>query len=142
MSSIRTDLSALDTNIYLLATRRVAGFESTSKLLSRINELRVVLPTQVLSEINNEALPFEQRTIFAHFKRAKDFIQGIGETKRDLIAHYKARGAKKGDAVICAQLHAAGVKWFVSENRHFLTEISDLPFTVLTAAEALSLLEE
>lgn len=59
----------------------------------------------------------------------------------DQVEEYRTRGAKKGDADICAQLSLAGIHWLISENRHFLAEITGLPFTVLTSAEALAILQ-
>ena len=50
------------------------------------------------------------------------------------------QGAKKGDAVIAAHLEAAKIHYFVSENRHFLTELLASPFQVLTSEEAIQLL--
>jgi hypothetical protein len=58
----------------------------------------------------------------------------------ELVAQWKQRGAKKGDAVIAAHLEASNICYFVSENRHFLMELSKLPFTVLTRKEAVDLL--
>src|SRR5436190_916437 len=59
-----------------------------------------------------------------------------------LRVQIELQGAKKGDALICAELDAAGVRWLVSENRHFLHEIPDLPFAVVSAERALALLAE
>ncbi len=56
------------------------------------------------------------------------------------VKQFEQRGAKKGDAVISAELEVAGVKWLISENRHFLAEINDLPFKVISAEEALELI--
>ena len=34
------------------------------------------------------------------------------------------------------------MRYFISENRHFLTELRDLPFEVLTSEEAVRLLDQ
>ena len=49
-------------------------------------------------------------------------------------------GAKKGDAAIAAHLEAANIRYFISENRHFLAELPALPFKVLSSEEAVQLL--
>jgi hypothetical protein len=54
-----------------------------------------------------------------------------------LVAEFRARGCKKGDAFVAACLVASGVDYFISENRHFLFEIKDLPFVVLSPAQVL-----
>ena len=56
------------------------------------------------------------------------------------MRRWEQRGAKKGDAVIAAHLEIAGVRYFISENRHFIAEITNLPFKVLTSEETLRLL--
>jgi hypothetical protein len=43
-------------------------------------------------------------------------------------------GCKLGDAAVSAYLEEEGVKTLISENRHFLAEITGLPFRVLSAA--------
>jgi len=55
----------------------------------------------------------------------------------DAVQRWHEHGAKKGDAAITAQLEAAGIRYFISENRHFLTQIADLPFEVMDAATVL-----
>jgi hypothetical protein len=42
--------------------------------------------------------------------------------------------------VIAAHLEATGIHYFVSENRHFLAELSGLPFLVLSSEEVVRLL--
>jgi len=58
----------------------------------------------------------------------------------ELVRTWEQRGAKKGDAVIADHLEIAGVYYFISENRHFIAEITNLPFKVLTSEETLRLL--
>jgi hypothetical protein len=58
------------------------------------------------------------------------------------VTHWEQLGAKKGDAVIVAQLEVSGVRFLVLENRHFLSEVEGLPFEVLTSEQALRLLIE
>ena len=53
---------------------------------------------------------------------------------------WKSQGAKKGDAIITAQLELAGVSLLISDNRHFLHQIPNLPFRVLSSREAVELL--
>jgi len=55
-----------------------------------------------------------------------------------IVAEFRARGCKKGDAFVAACLVEVGVDYFISENRHFLSEIKDLPFAVLSSAQVLA----
>ena len=69
---------------------------------------------------------------------ARESLTDYSTPRPTLIERYRNLGAKKGDIVIAAHLHAAGIRWLVSENRHFLYEIPNLPFKVITAVEAVS----
>jgi len=44
--------------------------------------------------------------------------------------------------VIAAHLEAAGVPSLISENRHFLAEISELPFQVFTSQQVVEMLTD
>jgi hypothetical protein len=143
MNSIPTEPIALDTNIYALGIRGTPGFGKCSEFLyTFIPKVRLFLPLEVVTEIHRNFLPEEQETVYDILGSAIEVVRDYSSTDQTLVTHYEVRGAKKGDAVIAAQLHTAGIRWLISENRHFLNEISDLPFTVLTAAEALAVLEE
>jgi len=55
----------------------------------------------------------------------------------ELGAKYESAGLKPGDASIPAYTEWVGADVLVTENRHFLTRSSDLPFKVLTTEECL-----
>ena len=55
-------------------------------------------------------------------------------------AKYEAMHLKAGDAFIAAYTEWVGAELLVTENRHFLSRRSDLPFKVITAAECLKVL--
>ncbi len=81
------------------------------------------------------------RELYRILRRAREFSVSYEDAIPEMRERYLRLGAKKGDAAICAQLEAAGVRWLVSENRHFLSEMPELPFAVLTAEETLRALE-
>ena len=58
----------------------------------------------------------------------------------ELGVRYETRGLKAADAFIAAYTEWAGAEFLVTENRHFLTRRSDLPFKVLTAEQTLKIL--
>lgn len=58
----------------------------------------------------------------------------------ELGTKYEARGLKPADAFIAAYTEWVGADALVTENRHFLTRQTDLPFRVLTAEQCLKLL--
>ena len=59
----------------------------------------------------------------------------------ELGAKYEAAGFKPADAFIAAYTEYVGADILVSENRHFLTHHSSLPFRILTAEKCLNLIK-
>ena len=58
----------------------------------------------------------------------------------ELGAKYESLGLKPADASIAAFTEWSGSEILISENRHFLSQSSNLPFRVLTAEKALKLI--
>lgn len=142
MSSIRTDLVALDTNIYIYGVRRTPGRTACAQILFEyLPDLRVYVPKEVISELHRNLLPEEQTAVYDAFDEALEVALDYEPPPQSLLAHYRSLGAKKGDAIIAAHLHGAGIRWLISENRHFLFEILNLPFTILRADDVIAMLE-
>lgn len=59
----------------------------------------------------------------------------------ELGAKYEGLGLKPGDAFIAAYAEYVRAEFLVTENRHFLSRRSDLPFQVVTASECLKCLK-
>lgn len=136
-TNLRESLLALDTNIFIYAFRPAANREACRAVFEQIPKLRIFLPLRVLRELTNTLSNEEISDIFKALHKAVEFRQEFAETPLERIQFWESRGAKKGDAVICASLESADVKVLVSENRHFLLQISDLPFQVLGAQDVL-----
>lgn len=138
MSSTQTDWVALDTNVYLFAVRRDPEHPHCRTLLfERLQDLRVSIPREVLRELRRNLLPSELPAALAPLRRAIDVLWDFRGPPVELVNHYRALGAKKGDAVIAAHLDAGNIQTLVSENRHFLSEIPNLPFRVLSSRDLL-----
>lgn len=133
-TDLRTEFVALDTNEYLLALGRDERFPACAELLfEQIHALRLHMPLQVLKELSRQLRRREIGRLFDALEVAAEFRPDYTAGDAQRVVYWEGRGAKKGDAVITTQLEAAGVRYFVSENRHFLAEITDLPFEVLSA---------
>jgi predicted nucleic acid-binding protein len=142
MSSILTDRVAFDTNVIIYALRRAPGLEPCSELFyGYISSYRLFIPLQVYIELQHNLTAAELSSLYSAVSDIETVEWSFQPAPPDLFEAYLAHGAKKGDADIAAELHAADVRWLISENRHFLSEINDLPFTVLTSAEALAILQ-
>jgi predicted nucleic-acid-binding protein len=141
MNSIRDKLLSLDTNEFIFALRREASHPACETLLfDKLNELQLYVPLQILIELQRNLRDQEMRSVLLALTKAKSVTWDYAPASIERVGQWEQRGAKKGDAVIAAHLEAAGVRYFVSENRHFLAELSDLPFEVLTSEDAVALL--
>lgn len=142
MSNIRESLVALDTNQYLFAVRRDAGYPFCETLIfDRVHLLRVFVPGEIHAEMTRNLSDFEVRAIHEVLRRARSVAFDYEPVEAEAILAWEERGAKKGDAVIAATLERADVRYFVSENRHFMREIADLPFMVVGSATAVRLID-
>jgi len=136
--TIFDDWISFDTNIYIFGIREDPNFPACAELLERIGELYVYLPRQIIRELQNNLHPNEVHELFGLFSRYPDRIRINWEkTTLALIEKFQHLGCKLGDAAVAAHLEEEGVETLISENRHFLAEIPNLPFRVLKATAAL-----
>ena len=133
MNSIRDELISLDTNESIFGLRKdVSRLACEILVFDKLSELRIHLPLQIL-ELQHNLTDEEMRRVLLAVMKAKAVTWDYAPAPLELVRRWEQRGAKKGDAVIAAHLEIAQVSYFVSENRHFIAEITDLPFKVLTA---------
>ena len=59
----------------------------------------------------------------------------------ELVGEYEYRGLKPADAFITAYTEYIGADALVTENRHFLSRQSSLPFKIVTAETCLKLIK-
>ena len=141
--SIRDEKVALDTNVWIFGLRHPPEAPACALLLDRLGELNVVLPRQILRELQANLAEEEMKTLFRLVKRyAKRVAIRAEMADMQVIRKYQDRGCRLGDAVVTAHLEELGVDALVTENRHFLEEIRGLPFRTLTAREALAELQK
>lgn len=142
MNSIRHEAVALDTNVFVFALRKEISRPACETLLfDKLNELQVYLPLQIFVELQHNLTSDEMRGVLRALLRAKTVTWDYAPAPTELIAWWEQQGAKKGDAVIAAHLEAAKIRYFVSENRHFLTELPASPFQVLRSETVIQLLK-
>ncbi|MEO6165307.1 MAG: hypothetical protein ABIP88_14340 [Candidatus Binatia bacterium] len=137
--SIQDEWIVLDTNIWIFGLRRVPGFAECAELLGFLNRLRVLLPRQILQELQANFSESEMSSLFRLLNRLPsppriDWQKPAQET----VAKYLNLGCKLGDAAVSAHLDELSVNVLVTENRDFLEELSGLPFRRLKAREVLA----
>lgn len=141
--SILDERIVLDTNIWIFGLRRVPDIPACSQLLERLHRLSVVLPRQILQELQANLSEDEVRTLLRLLSRLpQKIIINWEKAQQEIIAKYQRLGCKLGDAAVAAHLEELNIKLLVSENRDFLEEIKELPFRRLSATQALAEIEQ
>lgn len=140
--SILDERIVLDTNIWIFGLRRVPDFSACAQLLERLHRLSVVLPRQILQELQANLSEDEVKTLFRLLSRLpQKIIINWEKAQEKIIAKYQRLGCKLGDAAVAAHLEESHIKLLVSENRDFLEEVKELPFRRLSAAQAVAEIE-
>lgn len=141
--TIRTERIILDTSVWIFGLRQTPAYPACAQLLDRLGELSVVVPRQILRELQANLSEEELRAFFdmasGHPKR---ILLDWQRAPLELIRNYQGLGFKRGDAVVAAHVEHLGVPLLVSENRELLAGASGLPFRILTAGAALAELTE
>lgn len=119
--------------------RRSPDVPACAELLENLNRLQVVLPRQILQELQANLVDDELRSLFRLINRLPippkiDWQKANPET----VANYQRMGCKLGDAVVSAHAEELGIKILVTESRDFLEELTGLPFRRLSAGRAMA----
>lgn len=93
------------------------------RILNALSQLRVLLPNQIRAELVRNFNDRHLRMFFGILEKTNIAID-YGNIPFELIVDYKQKGLKKGDAVISAFCEYRQITILVSENRHFLREVS------------------
>jgi hypothetical protein len=97
------------------------------------------IPRLIVEEVRRHLTPEE-------YKEFIGFIMNVSGIDEDFVvpfelgARYEALGFKPADAFIAAYAEWTGAEAFVTENGHFLKNLTALPFAVITADECLRLI--
>ena len=131
----------LDTNIYIFAFSE-AGSPSCTRLIesAAVVKASIHIPRTIIREVQSNLRPilFKEFILFIH-KAAH--IEEDNVVPFELGMKYEAMGLKPADAFIGSFTEWVGAEIFISENRHFLSRQSSLPFKVLTAEQCLRVLK-
>jgi predicted nucleic acid-binding protein len=128
----------LDTNIWVFGLRRSTEFPACAELLDLIGSFSIIIPLQLLKELNVNLSEEEMHYLYELINQYPDVIEVNWErASADRIQFFQEQGCRKGDAVIAAHAEALGVRIIVSENRQFLQALEGLPFEIVDAESAL-----
>ncbi|MFH1190808.1 MAG: hypothetical protein V1670_01245 [Candidatus Omnitrophota bacterium] len=136
-------LVILDSNEYIFALgaiRKTTCERLIEEVSQRTKDITVRITRLIVDEVRNNLTPeaFREFMIFINKLTTIDeeFLVPF-----ELGAKYESFGFKPADAFIAAYTEYVGADILVSENRHFLTHHSDLPFRILTAEKSLNLIQ-
>jgi predicted nucleic acid-binding protein len=140
--TILTERLLFDTNVWIFGLRRDEQFSACAELLDHLGWFFIVIPRQVMKELNANLAADEMRDFYRLINRHSDRIEVNWQpVSSERVRFYEQCGCKKGDAVIAAHAEAVSVKFLVTENRQFLQAIKNLPFEIITPAETLARLK-
>ena len=140
--SIQDEPVVLDTNVWIFGLRRHPAVPACAALLNRIGELTVVVPRQILRELQANLSEAELTALFRLLNEIPDRVKlNWRKVRLESIRKYQRLGCRLGDAAVAGHLDELKVRVLVTENRHFLRGIRGLPFRSLVAAEALAELD-
>lgn len=132
----------LDANIYIFAFG-IAKEENCTTFLEIISEHPFInsirICRTIVEEVNSNLTQQE-------FREFIGFINAITIIDEDFLvpfesgSKYEWKGLKPADALIAAYCEWTGADILVTENRHFLSRHTDLPFKVLTSEKCLKLI--
>ncbi len=135
-------LVILDSNEYIFALGAIRK-ETCERLIEevalRADEITVRITRLIIAETRNNLT----QEAFKEFIILINKLTTIDEefvVPFELGAKYESLGFKSADAFIAAYTEYVGADFLVSENRHFLTHHSSLPFRILTAEKCLNLI--
>jgi len=136
--TIQNERVVLDTNIWIFGLRRSQEFPNCSLILEQINQLQVIIPLQVLRELQANLTENELTKLFHLINQFPNQVSIFWKKAEINIIHkYQNLGCDLGDAVIAAHLEELKVNIFITENKHFLEDVKGLPFQRLNSTDAL-----
>jgi predicted nucleic acid-binding protein len=121
----------IDSNQFIFG---LSGSDPASEaLLRRLSHLEVVIPRLVLKEVTRNLNPAQVKALYALLRQGSHITVVENPVPAELVRKYVALGLpEKADAVIGAFAEWQGVKYIISDNRHFLEEIQSDAFEVIS----------
>ncbi len=133
----------IDSNEYVFAfghSKEVKARGLLDKLLKEAHLYSIRLPRTIFEEVERN-LPLEAFREFNKFISPLTFIDEDIVVPFEIVFQYEAIELKPADAFIAAYTEWTGADALITENRHFLTLHSNLPFKILTAEKCLKLIK-
>ena len=126
----------IDSNQFIFG---IGGTDPAAEMLmSLLDDLDVVLPSLVIKEVSRNLSESQIKTLFSLFGRSSRMKIVYEPVPVGLVQKYVGLGLpEKADAFIGAFAEWQRAEYLISENRHFLSELSGAAFEVLRPEEFL-----
>ncbi len=116
------------------------------RLVERIalrGDILVIVPHMVEQEVGRNLQALDTRLPRRFYRLLQDLTAQVeyAEPPGDLVQKYRHLGLATEDAYIAAAAEHTGVRYFISENRHFLQRLRTDSFAVLDAATCLEMMD-
>ena len=134
-------LFVIDSNVYIFGFGFVkvpACSNLIITIIEKYNLHTLRISRRIVEEVRSHLSPED----FAKFIKVINILTKIDEdfvVPFEIAVKYEAKGLKPADAFIAAYTEWVGADALVTENRHFLSLHSNLPFKVVTAEKCLKL---
>lgn len=125
----------LDANEYIFGLgprREPACVRLLEVLAERAGDVALRIPRLIVQETHRNLTP-EAFKEFLRFISLRTVIDEDAVVPFELGSKYEWKGLKPADAFIAAYTEWVGADALITENRHFLTRHTDLPFRVMAA---------
>ena len=135
-------LFVIDSNVYIFGFGFVKVPPCSNLILTIIEKYNLHtlrISRRIVEEVRSHLSPED----FAKFIKVINILTKIDEdfvVPFEIAVKYEAKGFKPADAFIAAYTEWVGADALVTENRHFLSLHSNLPFKVVTAEKCLKLI--
>ena|SRR3989338_3107882 len=110
------------------------------KILRESSKFFLYIPRTIVTEVRRNL----SKVTFNEFMRSVQTVAHLDENFSvpfELGAKYESLGLKPADAFIAGYCEWVKADVLVTENRHFLSRTSDLPFKILTAKKTLLMMK-
>jgi len=121
----------IDSNQFIFG---ISGIDPASETLMKLlSNLEVVIPRLVIKEVVRNLNDIQAKVFYSLLNTASNLKIIEEPVPIQLIQKYISLGLnEKADAFIGAFAEWQDVKWLISDNRHFLYELTNATFEVLT----------
>jgi hypothetical protein len=128
---------SIDSNQFIFG---IGGIDPASELLmTLLPVLEVILPRLVIKEVNRNLTETQRKLLFKLFNKCSKLTIIDNPVPIDIVQKYIKLGLpEKADAFIGAFVEWQEIQIFISDNRHFLNELSGSQFEVLKPYEFLN----